>query len=173
MPAVQLIAATTPARLEMARELFREYAAEIQVDLCFQEFESELRDLPGRYAGPLGCLLLARSGTDWIGSVAVRAFDPETAEMKRLYVRPAWRGTGVGRRLATAAVDHARAAGFRRMRLDTLDTMHAAGALYRRMGFRESPAYYTNPLPNPVYMELDLRRSAAGSGSSVQFPETS
>jgi len=147
-----------PADLEAIRGLFREYEADIGVDLCFQGFEKELAELPGAYAPPLGRLLIAKAGDVAIGCVGLRPLksDGTICEMKRLYVRPSHRSTGLGRQLVERIVIEARAAGYVAMRLDTLQTMTAAQDLYRRMGFRDIPAYYPNPLPGVVYLELEL-----------------
>jgi len=152
------IVETSPADLETIRGLFREYEAEIGVDLCFQGFEKELADLPGAYAPPRGRLLIAKSGDATIGCVGLRPLksDATICEMKRLYVRPPHRGTGLGRQLVERIVTEACEAGYVAMRLDTLQTMTAAQDLYRRMGFRDIPAYYPNPLPGVVYLELGL-----------------
>jgi GNAT superfamily N-acetyltransferase len=145
-----------------ARELLREYAATPGVDLCVQDFERELASLPGSYAPPEGRLLLAfrdapGTGGDLIGCVALRRLEEETCEMKRLYVRPAFRGAGAGRKLAEFLIAEARRMGYSRMRLDTLPFMLAAHQLYRALGFREIPAYLKNPTPNALCFELALR----------------
>ncbi len=138
------------------RALFREYADWLQVDLCFQGFDEELATLPGAYARPEGRLYLAMDGAAAAGCIALRRFDTEAGEVKRLYVRPAWRGQRLGDRLAQAVLEAAREIGYRRLLLDTLEHMQAARSLYARAGFREIDAYYHNPLPGAVYMQREL-----------------
>jgi len=141
-------------RLEEVRALFLEYAAELGFSLCFQGFDAELEGLPGKYAPPRGALLLAPGE----GCVGLRPIDARTAEMKRLYVRPAARGTGLARRLALAILFEARARGYRRVVLDTVaGKMDAAIALYRALGFREIAPYYENPIAGAIYLELVLQ----------------
>ena len=151
---------TDPARMDVVRDLFREYQRSIGVDLCFQGFAEELATLPGAYAPPRGRLLLAvngdQSGDHPVGCVALRPLDGDAAEMKRLYVRPSGRGQGLGRRLATEIIEAARALGYRHVRLDTLASMTGAIALYRALGFVEISPYRPNPLPGPRYFELAL-----------------
>jgi ribosomal protein S18 acetylase RimI-like enzyme len=144
-----------------ARALFLEYAESLGFDLGFQDFEAELRGLPGDYAPPGGVLLLARVAKEAVGCVGLRPLAPETCEMKRLYVRPEARAGGAGRALAEAVIEVGRELGYRRMRLDTVPTMTAARALYRSLGFREIEPYRFNPIPGTSFMELDL---AAGPG---------
>jgi ribosomal protein S18 acetylase RimI-like enzyme len=132
--------------------LFREYAGSLGVDLSFQGFEEELAALPGGY----DAVLVARLGDDAVGCVGVRPLEPPICEMKRLYVRPTARGTGLGRALASAAVARARELGYERMRLDTLPQMGAAQGLYRALGFVEIPPYRHNPVPGTTYLELVL-----------------
>jgi ribosomal protein S18 acetylase RimI-like enzyme len=138
------------------RALFEEYADSLGVDLGFQDFERELAELPGEYAPPAGRLLLALAPQP-AGCVGLRPFEPGICEMKRLYVRPAHRGSGLGRQLAEAIVAAGRDAGYERMRLDTLPTMAAARTLYRALGFVETEAYRPNPIHGTTYFELDLR----------------
>ncbi len=143
--------------MPLVREFFREYEAAIGVDLCFQGFDAELAGLPGKYGPPRGVIFVAFDGSNPAGCVALRPLAGSACEMKRLYVRPAYRGRGVGRLLAAAAVKRARELGYESMKLDTLATMTEAIGLYRSLGFRETGSYCHNPLDNPVFMELDLR----------------
>ncbi len=153
--------ASEPQDFDAARALFEEYAAQLNIDLCFQGFAAELNQLAQIYGAPSGCLLLARSGERGaaaVGCGAVRRFSVDTCEMKRLYVRPEARGAKLGLLIAQGLVARARALGYARMLLDTLVEMTPARVLYRSLGFREIAAYYSNPLPDVVYMELDLRK---------------
>jgi ribosomal protein S18 acetylase RimI-like enzyme len=145
--------------VRQARELFEEYAAALGIDLCFQSFDQELAGLPGSYAPPQGRLLLARSGGELAGCVALRQLETAVCEMKRLYVRPEYRSHGIGRQLVDRVIREATDAGYRRMRLDSLPSMQTALGLYRRLGFREIAAYTTNPVEGAVFLELELDRS--------------
>lgn len=151
---VEIVQAASPAHIARIRALFLEYAQWLNIDLCFQGFQAELDSLPGRYAPPGGELLIAVEGDQAAGCVGVRSLDDGLCEMKRLYVRPAWRGTGLGRRLATAAIQAGRLSGARGMRLDTLHRMIEANRLYDALGFRDIPAYYSNPHDGVRYLEL-------------------
>ena len=150
--------ATTATDMALARELFAEYASWLKVDLCFQGFDEELRTLPGAYGPPRGRLLLAGRGADAFACIALRPLaQPAVGEIKRLYVQPAQRGEGWGRRLVAAVLAEARALGYEELKLDTLDWMNAARALYEETGFRPCAPYYANPLPGVVYMSLRMR----------------
>ncbi len=159
-PSVQLRLAQSPADIEHAKSIFREYAETLSIDLAFQGFESELLELPGDYAQPRGALLLAMVDGDVAGCCALRPLDavdyPNACEMKRLYVRRAYRGFGLGRQLAEAILDSARLAGYATVLLDTLDDMEAARALYEELGFRSIPPYYHNPVAGAHYLKADL-----------------
>jgi GNAT superfamily N-acetyltransferase len=142
--------------LSRTRELFQEYAASLPVSLCFQGFTQELATLPGDYAAPEGRLLLAMSGRDAAGCVALRKWSEGACEMKRLYVRPIHRKCGLGRRLVEEVIRVAKELRYQTMRLDTLPSMVEAIALYTSMGFQEIPAYRHNPVPEHKQMELNL-----------------
>ncbi|HTZ96107.1 MAG TPA: GNAT family N-acetyltransferase [Terriglobales bacterium] len=152
-----LTQAESPAQIAQARELFLEYAQSLGFSLCFQNFDKELADLPGDYAPPEGRLLLAQVEGELAGCVALHKLDAQTCEMKRLYLRPKFRGNGLGRILANAIIAEARKIGYDRMRLDTVEpVMRDAVGMYRKLGFREIPPYRTNPQPGTLYMELPL-----------------
>ena len=149
-------AAASSADVELARKLFREYETSLGISLCFQGFEEELAGLPGAYAPPRGRLLLAREGNEPAGCGALRPLADDVCEMKRLYVREAFRGRGVGRLLAESLITEGRAIGYARMRLDTLPSMTAAIPLYLSLGFREIPPYRRNPIPGALFLEKEL-----------------
>jgi len=154
---LEIIQAQTDEDIEEARRLFREYESWLGLDLCFQGFEQELRDLPGKYAQPEGRLLLAKLDGNVAGCIAMRKLDPGVCEMKRLFVRDAFRGHGIGEKLITRLINEARAEDYRTMRLDTFPPkMAKAVSLYESHGFHPIPAYYDNPHEGVLYMELDL-----------------
>ena len=159
-PQLDIVPAETPEQLADARLLFKEYAAALGVDLCFQNFDAELAALPGDYAPPGGTLLLALVDGQLAGCGALRALPeadyPNACEMKRLYVRPAFRRFGLGRLLAEALMDSATQAGYSTLLLDTLDDMEAARGLYVSLGFEEIPPYYFNPIAGAHYLKADL-----------------
>jgi ribosomal protein S18 acetylase RimI-like enzyme len=141
----------------IARVLFVEYAEQLGHGLEFQQFDRELETLPGPYAPPQGCLLLASDGNDWIGCVALRPQSATICELKRMYIRPAYRRRGIARRMTAEIIRIARQIGYERMRLDTLAPMTPARRLYESMGFRQIEPYYHNPIDGAVFYELDLR----------------
>ena len=157
---VTLTIPSTPQELSAVRTLFQEYADSLGVDLCFQGFEAELADLPGEYGPPRGRLLLAWVGDALAGCCALRPLDncdyPNAGEMKRLYVRKAFRAFGLGRELAEATLDAARQIGYTSVLLDTLNDMEAARALYTDLGFVEIAPYYHNPVPGSHYLKVDI-----------------
>jgi GNAT superfamily N-acetyltransferase len=146
------IRAASAGDLDEIRAMLREYAAWLEVDLCFQNFEEELAGLPGEYRPPRGRLLIAEQA----GCVGLRPLDEEICEMKRLFVRPEHRGSGLGRQLVEAIIGEARSIGYRRMRLDTMPKMAGAQGLYASLGFRDIPAYRYNPEPGARFLELEL-----------------
>lgn len=154
---IQVIQAVSPDEVEQARELFLEYADTLGFSLCFQGFDEELKTLPGAYSPARGRLLLANHQGQSAGCVALRPLDLQICEMKRLYVRPAYRGKGVGRMLVDGVIAEARSIGYERMRLDTIaSSMQDAIALYRRIGFHEIAPYRSNPIAGVLYLELLL-----------------
>jgi putative acetyltransferase len=164
MQGLTIVQASSPAQIAQARELFLEYANSLNFSLCFQNFEQELATLPGHYAPPEGRLLLGEYEGQLAACVALHGLDERCCEMKRLYLRPAFRGKGLGRVLAEHLILEARKIGYHRMRLDTVEpVMKDAVALYRRLGFREIPPYRKNPNPGTLYMELDLRKKPTGA----------
>lgn len=159
-PVIELLTPATPELLDATREIFREYAAQLGVDLCFQNFDAELATLPGDYAAPRGALLLATVDGEVAGCGALRPLAdvdyPNACEMKRLFVRPAFRRFGIGRVLAQALMDRGLQAGYSNLLLDTLDDMEAARGLYASLGFEEIPPYYFNPIPGAHYLRAPL-----------------
>lgn len=152
--------ATEPDAINAVRTLFTEYAGSLSISLGFQNFDAELATLPGDYAPPRGVLLAARVGTNWVGCCALRPLDtvdyPNASEMKRLYVQPHYRGSGLGRALAETILDVARSAGYSYVLLDTLSEMESARTLYEELGFAEIPPYYHNPIEGAHYLMARL-----------------
>ncbi len=154
---LMLTQASSPTQIAQARELFLEYAQSLGFSLCFQNFDRELAGLPGDYAPPEGRLLLAEYQNQLAGCVALHELEASICEMKRLYLRPQFRGKGLGRALAERIIAEARQIGYRRMRLDTVEpVMKDAVAMYRRLGFQEVAPYRPNPIAGALYMELEL-----------------
>ena len=157
---VQVFVPASMPELEAVRTLFLEYAGTLDLDLCFQNFDVELATLPGEYAAPRGGLVLATVDGELAGCCAMRPLDtvdyPSACEMKRLYVRPAYRGLRLGRSLAEAILETARVAGYDCILLDTLSDMEAARALYEELGFEDIPPYYYNPIPGAHYLRAEL-----------------
>jgi len=154
-----LAQAESPAQIAQARDLFLEYAQSLGFSLCFQNFDQELADLPGDYAPPEGRLLLAEYQGQLAGCIALHRLEPQICEMKRLYVRPQFRGKGLGRLLAERVITDARSIAYHRMRLDTVEpVMKDAVAMYRKLGFKEIAPYCANPIAGALYMELDLQK---------------
>src|SRR4051812_11976341 len=152
---IEILQAESATDVAVARELFLEYAASLGFSLCFQSFDQELASLPGKYAAPAGRLLLAREEGNWVGCVALRPLEPSICEMKRLYVRPNFRGHGLGRTLAQHILAEARAIRYERIRLDTVEPkMGAAVALYRHLGFHEIAPYNDHPIAGTLFMEF-------------------
>ncbi|WP_375766525.1 GNAT family N-acetyltransferase [Archangium gephyra] len=151
-----IVHAATPWQIAQARALILEYQKALGIDLGFQDFEQEMAGFPGAYAPPGGRLLLALDGSDAAGCVGVRELESGTCEMKRLYIRPAYRSHGLGRRLVEAAVEQARAAGYSAMCLDTLPQMGAAIRLYEAFGFERTEPYYANPISGALFFKLRL-----------------
>jgi putative acetyltransferase len=159
---IDLIHVESGPRIDQIRALFLEYARSLDFSLCFQSFDRELRELPGLYGLPDGRLILCQFDGVPAGCIALKKLEPGVCEMKRLYVRPASRGHQLGFKLSTHLIKEARRAGYARMRLDTIPgTMRHAVSLYRSLGFREIPPYYENPLPQALFMELDLETTSS------------
>jgi len=153
---VEIFEAKTSDHLKSARELFQQYAQSLGFDLGFQDFAAEVKNLPGEYAPPYGCILLARQNDRIVGCVALRKWDETISEMKRLYVIPEARGNGIGRKLVEAVIPRAKKMGYKRMRLDTLSSMESANHLYSSLGFRPITPYRYNPLAGAQFYELSL-----------------
>jgi GNAT superfamily N-acetyltransferase len=154
-PTIYTVTATDD--VQPVRALFREYSVSLDFDLCFQDFEQELTDLPGPYAPPSGCLLLAVVAGEAAGCVALKGLTNGVCEMKRLYVRRQHRGVGLGRLLVGRIIQEARNLGYQVMRLDTIPSvMERAIAMYRSFGFHEIPPYCYNPIPRALFMELRM-----------------
>ena len=153
---IRISEARWPEGRATVEALFREYMSSLAEDISFQNPDDELASLPGKYARPGGVVLIAWEGTEPAGAIACRMFEPGVCEMKRLYVRPTFRGRNLGRELANELIEDARGRGYRTMLLDTLASMQAARELYRDLGFRPVQPYYDNPLPGTLYMALEL-----------------
>ena len=156
---MNVIEAKSSESVEAAEALFREYASTLDFDLSFQHFDDEMKTFPIQYSPPSGCLLLAYEDETVAGCVGLRMLDEGICEMKRLYVRPEFRGKGIGRALVLNVIDRGRKLGYGRMRLDTVPSMHEAIALYESFGFKQIPQYRDNPVPGALYFELQLRES--------------
>lgn len=160
MPVIEILSPRHEADLLQTKEIFLAYAKAINIDLCFQDFDTELANLPGDYSPPRGALLLAWVDQKLAGCCALRPIDSSdyanAAEMKRLFVRPEFRGLGLGRQLAESVIDAARMSGYDSVLLDTLDDMEIARAMYEDLGFKEIPPYYHNPLAGAHYLKVDL-----------------
>ena len=152
----KILDAQAGKNLESVRKLFEEYRDSLDFDLCFQNFDEELANLPGNYALPAGCLLLATHQGQAAGCVALRRIDEGICEMKRLYVKPQFQRQGIGRALAEAVIEQSKNIGYKKMRLDTAPAMDAARGLYKSLAFKEIGAYRYNPLEGAVFMELVL-----------------
>jgi putative acetyltransferase len=154
---IKIISAATPEHIGTVRSLFTEYQHWLNFSLCFQGFDKELAELPGKYAPPKGRIYIASVAENVAGCIALRPMDEEgICEMKRLFVREEFRGKGIGKMLAERIIAEAQQIGYRAMRLDTLQRMESARALYTKLGFKVIPAYYDNPMDEVVYMELRL-----------------
>jgi putative acetyltransferase len=153
---MQITEAKSKAEIEQARNLFREYQAFLNIDLCFQDFEQELASLPGKYAQPSGAILLARVDGELAGCVAVRPIEGDVCEMKRLYVKDKFRGLAIGKKLAQAIIEKAKQRNYKTMRLDTLERLETAMAIYQKLGFKRIEPYYANPLNEVAYWQLEM-----------------
>ncbi len=156
---MKLVFAESEEQLVSIRELFLEYAASLGFSLCFQDFDKELARLPGEYGPPTGCLILAVVGSLPCGCVALHKLEEGICEMKRLYIKPEFRGKGFGKLLVNAVIDEAKKIGYSKMRLDTVPQMKEAINLYWKIGFKEIEPYRANPIDGALYMEMDLKLS--------------
>lgn len=150
------ISVATSRDLVQVRSMFSEYVSSLGIDLSFQDIDRELAALPGEYSPPSGCILLAREGSDIVGCVALRRISEDFCEMKRLYVKPAYRGKRIGKKLAESVMLEAKDRGFRQMKLDTLPSMREALRLYESLGFKKTEPYRYNPVEGAVFMQFDL-----------------
>ncbi len=153
---VEFIRATTEADYQAAASLFREYAAWLGIDLSFQDFGNELLELHDQYGPPKGGIILCKSDDAYIGCAGVREWEGDEAELKRMYLQPAFQGKGSGKRLLTETLELARELGYKSIRLDTLEKLEAALQLYRSQGFVETPPYYHNPNTGVIYLQYTL-----------------
>ncbi len=154
---IEILQTETPEQIEETKKLFREYEKWLGLDICFQGFEAELANLPGKYAKPSGRLFIASVDGKIAGCIVLRKLEENICEMKRLYLRDEFRGSGLGNKLIEKLIAEARLIGYQKMRLDTLpDKMNKAVKLYESHGFRQIPAYYQNPYGETLYLELDL-----------------
>ena len=151
-----IIQAETTGHINIAKELFIEYAKSLNFELCFQDFDKEVTELPGAYSPPEGRLFLAEYGGEIAGCIALRKLEKEICEMKRLYVKPQFRGHNIGKNLVEKLIEDARKIGYKKMRLDTVPAMQTAQKLYKSIGFKEIEPYRLNPVQGAVYMELKL-----------------
>jgi ribosomal protein S18 acetylase RimI-like enzyme len=158
---VKIVQATTQVSIEYAKTLIREYAESLEFDLAFQNFDQEMDDFPGQYALPKGRLYIAMDENNPVGCVALRDLGDGICEMKRLYVRPSYRGRNVGRLLAETVIDAAGELGYDRMRLDTIPSMKQANVLYKGLGFKEIAPYRFNPIESATFFELNLKEKSA------------
>jgi len=166
--ALDIIKAQTPDQIDAVRHLFREYETFLDADLGFQGFEEELDGLPGKYSPPDGALFLAVEGRKSAGCAALRKLEDGVCEMKRLYVKPRFRGWGLGRMLAERVLDEGVKLGYRIMRLDTLEKLVEAMRLYAALGFKRRDPYYDNPLPGVVYWERELVKPRNGQSGTIR-----
>ncbi len=155
---MRIIEANTDELIIQVKSLYLEYAESLDFDLCFQNFDNEMEDFPNHYSPPTGNLLLALSENEPMGCVGVRFFEKDICEMKRLYIKPEYRGKKAGKELAVSAIKSGKALGYGYMRLDTLSSMETANQLYKSLGFIEIDPYRDNPIDGAIYMELNLKR---------------